>query len=352
MTRTIIAFLSLAIAVASVAQQPRVSDTQFKTEPVEQNLAATIELARHANDRLWVGYEVEALPGAHLTTCSDGVDSSQSDDDCCGEYRLEDERGMHSSNRNGQASQNVYILLRFDKGEPVKIRVVAAGCHLNAGGVNFDWITGAKPEESITYLAGLVSQPSQQSRTVEGALMAIGFHAAPEATGALEQIASSSSSEHTREQAAFWLGVERGHDGFVALKTLENKSADDPRFREKLAFDFSQNSDPGAEDELLHMAKFDSEAKVRGQALFWIAQKAGKRATGALNDAIQNDPETDVKKKAVFALSQLPKDEGIPQLIHVADTNSNLAIRKEAFFWLGQSQDPRALAYLEQVLKK
>jgi HEAT repeat protein len=89
-----------------------------------------------------------------------------------------------------------------------------------------------------------------------------------------------------------------------------------------------------------------------GKALFWIAQKAGKRATGALTDAIQNDPETDLKKKAVFALSQLPKDEGIPQLIHVADTNSNLTVRKEAFFWLGESQDPRALAYLKQVLKR
>jgi len=41
----------------------------------------------------------------------------------------------------------------------------------------------------------------------------------------------------------------------------------------------------------------------------------------------------------------------VPQLIHVADTNTNLTVRKEAFFWLGQSQDPRALAYLEQVLK-
>ena len=168
----------------------------------------------------------------------------------------------------------------------------------------------------------------------------------------LEQIASSSKSEHMREQAAFWLGVQRGHEGFVALKSLESKSMDDARFREKLTFDFSQNPDPGAEDELLHMAKFDSDSKVRGQALFWVAQKAGKRATGALTDAIQNDPETDVKKKAVFALSQLPKDESIPQLIRVADTNSNLTVRKEAFFWLGQSQDPRALNYLEQVLKR
>jgi HEAT repeat protein len=345
------AFLALAFTAALPAQQPKVSNAQFKTEPVEQNLASTVNRASHSNDQLWLGYELAALPGTHLTTCSDWSDASQSDNDCCGEYRLEDERGVHSSS-NGQASPNVYILLRFDKAELVKVRAIASGCHLNAGGVNFDWVTGVKPEESIAFLAGLTNHGSDHNRVVEGALMAISFHAAPEATHVLEQIASSSESEHTREQAAFWLGVQRGHDGFVALKSLENKSTDDARFREKLTFDFSQNSDPAAEDQLLHMAKFDSDSRVRGQALFWIAQKAGKRATGALTDAIQNDPETDVKKKAVFALSQLPKDESIQQLIHVADTNSNLVVRKEAFFWLGQSQDPRALAYLEQVLKK
>jgi hypothetical protein len=348
---SITACLILAFAAASPAQQPKVSDTQFKTEPVEQNLAATIDRVRQSNDQLWIGYEVQALAGTHLTTCSDWSDSAENGEDCCGEYRLEDERGMHSSS-NGHTSQNVDVLLRYDKGDAVKVRAVAAGCRLNAGGVNFDWITGVKPEESVAFLAGLVNKTPEHSRTVEGALAAISFHAAPEATRSLEQIASSSASEHTREQAAFWLGVQRGHDGFVALKSLENKSSEDARFREKLTFDFSQNSDPGAEDELLHMAKFDADGKVRGQALFWIAQKAGKRATGALTDAIQNDPETDVKKKAVFALSQLPKDESVPQLIRVADTNSNLTIRKEAFFWLGQSQDPRALAYLEQVLKR
>ena len=258
---------------------------------------------------------------------------------------------MHNSS-SGQAPQNVYILFRFENGDVVKVRSVPAGCHLNSGSISFDWITGVKPEESIAFLATLVNRASDHSSPFEGALAAISFHAAPEATRSLEQIASSSKSQHAREQAAFWLGVQRGHDGFVALKSLESKSDDDAQFREKLTFDFSQNSDPGAEDELLHMAKFDSEARVRGQALFWIAQKAGKRATAAITDAIQNDPETNVKKKAVFALSQLPKDEGVPQLIHVADTNSNLAIRKEAFFWLGQSQDPRALAYLEQILKK
>jgi hypothetical protein len=350
MKGSITAFLLFAFAAALPAQQPKVSDTQFKAEPVEQNLSATVDRVRHSNDQIWLGYEIPALPGTQLSTCSNWSDFSQTEDGCCGEFRLEDEHGTQRSS-NGQTTQSVYVLLRFDKWDLVKIKSVAAGCHLNAGGVNFDWITGVKAEESIAFLADLVNQATEPSKAVEGALLAISFHAAPEATRPLEQIASSSASEHTRGQAAFWLGVQRGHDGFMALKSLENKSTD-ARFREKLTFDFSQNSDPGAEDELIRLAKFDPDAKVRGQALFWIAHKAGKRATEALTDAIQNDPETDVKKRAVFALSQLPKDESIPQLIRVADTNSNLAVRKEAFFWLGQSQDPRALAYFEQVLKR
>ena len=344
------ASIILLAASAAPAQQPKVSDTQFRVEGAGQNLASTIDRVRRSNDRLWVGYEVPALPGLHLSTCSGWSDSTQSDDGCCGEFALEDERGTHSNN-NGPAQQNVYILLRYEKGDLVKVRTVGAGCRLNAGGVDFAWLTEAKPDESILFLVGLVNQPSPASKTLEGALLAISLHASPEATRALEQIASSTASRHTREQAAFWLGVQRGHDGFLALKRLEDKSTE-PEFREKLAFDFSQNSDPAAQDELIHMAKFDPEAKVRGQALFWIAQKAGKRASAALTDAIQNDPETDVKKRAVFALSQLPKDDSVPQLIHVADTNTNPAVRKEAFFWLGQSQDPRALAFLEQVLKK
>jgi HEAT repeat protein len=84
--------------------------------------------------------------------------------------------------------------------------------------------------------------------------------------------------------------------------------------------------------------------------LFWLAQKAGKKAEATITEAIEKDPETEVKKRAVFALSQLPKDEGVPLLIQVARTNSNGAVRKQAMFWLGQSHDLRALAFFEEVL--
>ena len=104
-------------------------------------------------------------------------------------------------------------------------------------------------------------------------------------------------------------------------------------------------------NELLSIARDGSTASVKGNALFWLAQRAGARAVGTITAAIENDPDTAVKKKAVFALSQLPRDQGVPLLIQQARTNKNPAVRKQAMFWLGQSKDPRALKFFEEILK-
>ena len=105
-----------------------------------------------------------------------------------------------------------------------------------------------------------------------------------------------------------------------------------------------------AETALIRLARESQTGHRRGEALFWLAQRASEKAVGAISEAIENDPDTGVKKQAVFALSQLPKDEGVPKLIDVARSNHNPAVRKQAFFWLGQSSDPRAFHFLEETL--
>jgi HEAT repeat protein len=98
------------------------------------------------------------------------------------------------------------------------------------------------------------------------------------------------------------------------------------------------------------MACKDSSPRVRSQAVFYWSVAAG-RAVGAIRDAINDDPETEVKKKAVFALSQLPREKRSCSL-GVARTNRNPVVRKQAIFWLGQSNDARALAFIEEILLK
>jgi hypothetical protein len=107
---------------------------------------------------------------------------------------------------------------------------------------------------------------------------------------------------------------------------------------------------PQATDRLIAIARGNHTADVRGTAVFWLAQRAGDKAAGAISDAL-DDPDTEVKKKAVFALSQLPKNEGVPKLMEVARTNTNPEVRRQAMFWLGQSRDPRAIAFFEEILK-
>jgi HEAT repeats len=114
----------------------------------------------------------------------------------------------------------------------------------------------------------------------------------------------------------------------------------------------AMHGEPAAVDRLIDSARHGATTHTRGQALFWLSQRAGQKAVGAISDVVEKDPDTDVRKRAVFALSQLPDGEGVPKLIDVARRHSNKAVQKQAFFWLGQSKDRRALAFFADVLTK
>ena len=105
---------------------------------------------------------------------------------------------------------------------------------------------------------------------------------------------------------------------------------------------------------LVRLAKNDAVPReIRRSAVFWLGQAAGSAATASL-DSLVGDARGDrqIREAAVFALSQRPKDEGVPALIRVAQTDRDPDIRRKAMFWLGQSDDPRALALFENILTK
>jgi HEAT repeat protein len=58
-----------------------------------------------------------------------------------------------------------------------------------------------------------------------------------------------------------------------------------------------------------------------------------------------------VKRKLVFALAQTGKKRALQKLMDIAKRDSSLQARKEAIFWLGQSNDPEAAKFLEEILK-
>jgi hypothetical protein len=104
---------------------------------------------------------------------------------------------------------------------------------------------------------------------------------------------------------------------------------------------------------LLGIARKPSvSSEVRRAAIFWLGQAAGAKAAQSL-DSIAGDQDGDraIRKQAVFALSQRRDNEGVPALLRIARSNSDPEVRKTALFWLGQSEDPRALTLFEEILR-
>ena len=338
----------LGVSTLAMAQQPKIINAQFHTESAGAGLSPVVSRLQHSSGPLWFGYEVATTPGSRFSACSDGRHSAN-DDGCCGVYRLEEsDNSWRSGDQDQKPQTTIDILVRIDHEAIDKIRFVGSGCQIDAGGLSFTWLTDVNADDSITWLSSLVN--SDQRHITDEAICAMAMHASAKATFVLEGFASSSNPLWLREKAAFWLGAGRGHDGYLALKKLA--SDPDPEFRKKLSFDLFVSHDSAAIDDLIAMAKSDTDTGVREQAIFWVGQKAGAKAIAMLKDTVVNDPEVAVKKKAVFAISQLPKDEAVPELLHVAQTNADPAVRKDAMFWLGQTHDPRALAYFEQILER
>jgi hypothetical protein len=190
-----------------------------------------------------------------------------------------------------EPAREVLVLVRLEAGTIVRLRTATPDCDIDAGGVPVVWLDGVKPDDSVAWLTSLIN-------TIP---------------------ASGERFDRVVKPAVVALAM---HDGAPATRSL------------------------------VAIARNHAVSRLRSDALFWLGQRAGDEAASTIAEAIDRDPDTDVKKRAVFALSQLPKDDGVPKLIGVARNNKNAAVRKQAMFWLGQSNDPRALTFFEEVLLK
>ena len=148
------------------------------------------------------------------------------------------------------------------------------------------------------------------------------------------------------------LGTVSTKDAATYLLALALK--DESRASEKAIFPAVLADSVTIWPDLLKVAKADNVSrKVKRSAVFWLGQAAGDAATRGLTDLVDDGgADREVRETAVFALSQRPRDEGVPALIRIARQNKDPDLRRKAIFWLGQSDDPRALSLFEELLTR
>jgi hypothetical protein len=286
------AALPLLCPAFALAQTPNVTNGRVIQQAAPGGVAAAVKtIAGAQTEPVWIGYTAAARPGEHSMCCGEnGYWGSCGLEPRNGTTIVDGSRSVTPGTAKLEGEQAVMILLRVQDKTVQKVRMFSPDCQLDAGGRAIYWLGDVNGADSIAFLSSFMSDASPA-------------------------------------------GTRNDRLSNSALAAI------------------AMHGDPSALPALLTFARKDPSTKVRGEALFWLAQRAGEKAAGEITAAIEQDPDTDVKRRAVFALSQLPKDEGVPLLIQTARTNKNPAVRKQAMFWLGQSKDPRALAFFEEILR-
>ena len=348
--------LALAAIVGILPlQQPQV--TNGTVVPVTTTIERAVAAAAAEAEPSWVAWNAPAVNGRSQSCCW----YSNNDDrwyGCGLEPRAAGAPEVKPPQPAGpvrlEGGTTLLVMARVSGGRVERVRSFSDDCPLDAGGRTIRLVENVAPEAGVRFLSGLIASQSSgdgRSNIHNNALSAIGGTAGPAADAALDTLAGDAQPAKLRKQAIFWIGQSRGVAGFAKLRAmLDREPAGD--VRRSIIQAISRSTAPDAVPALLAIAKNDPDPSTRGEALFWLAQTAGKSVARDISAAAANDPDTKVQERAVLALSQLPKDEGVPLLIGIARTHTNAKVRERAMFWLGQSKDPRAVKFFEEILSK
>ncbi len=293
----------------------------------------------------WLAFSMPVIEGTRSPCCWQGNWTSERELGCS----LQTEHQSYGTRHDSPLAQDVIAYARVSDGNVRAVRIVGRDCPVDGGGAQVTWIGATNDTASLGWL-DRVARSSQHDAS-DSALYATALHASPEATKQLQDLAADDNSELS-EEAVFWLGEARGISGYRALDALLDEL---PRgdTRQQINFALAQNDSSEAFARLVDISRKDADPEQRGNALFWLAEEYPDQAADLLLDALAVEQDDEVLEQAVFAVSQLPGSQGTRILLDLAqDPEQPREIRRQAMFWLANSDDAEALAALEELLTR
>lgn len=183
------------------------------------------------------------------------------------------------------------------------------------------------------------------------ALFALSQSSSEESLTRLIEVAETHPQREVRKQAIFWLSQRHSDASIEALERIAEQS-DDIEIQKQVLFAYSQLPGNDAVHRLIRVAVRHPEREMREQAIFWLGQRGGEEVVEIFEEILADkSAHPDVQKKVVFSYSQMPHDQALPRLIEIARSHDNVEVRKQAIFWLGQTNDPRAREALLDIVK-
>jgi HEAT repeat protein len=211
------------------------------------------------------------------------------------------------------------------------------------------WLSQVGTERAVGALDSIL-RFSKDTEIQDKAVFALSQHDSPRAQQALRTFAERREvPEAIREKAIFWLGQRRVQANAEFLRSLYSK-LESRELKKRVLFSLSQTGGEENGRWLLGVARDTTQGiEMRKQALFWAGQGGVSIAELTRLYGTVNDQE--MREQLIFVYSQRNEPAALDKLIDIAKADTSPKLRKRALFWLGQSDDPRAVELLEEMLR-
>jgi hypothetical protein len=343
-------------ALAAQSPAPNVQNGRVDNRPAT-SIDAALRAAGVSSEPAWIGWR-EPMVDGDRHVCSTWSDGDTTVRGIVLEPRPFSDGRPRVAPSTGpaqlEAGTSVIVLLRVIDGHVERLRTISDDCPIDANGRAITWLAGVDAPESLRYL-GALTQPatltSEARRQAQSAITAIAQHRDTGADAWLDRLMASGADTDLRDNAARALAAYRGHHGF---EQVSRAIAGEPnaQARQRLVSALRQSSDPAAAQTLLTLAQTDANEHVRAEAILSYAVLAGAPGIPRVIDLATKDASADVQRRAIGGVARLPADVAVPALLAVARGNTAFAMRKEAVAALSRADDPRATAYLEEIVAR
>jgi len=112
------------------------------------------------------------------------------------------------------------------------------------------------------------------------------------------------------------------------------------------------HADPAADAALIALSGPPTEMNLREDAIFWLGQARGERGYRELAAMAERESDRRVLEKVAFSLSQSPVAAAGATLERMALGHRDPKVREEAIFWLGQRGGVGIAAKLQRVAQE
>ena len=329
--------------------------------------------------RFWVGYQFEARPGVAIDF--EVVDSNG------GVYFSMD--GTSITVDSGYETRELGFFLLFDTQRDLFTRAEVYNLRRTHEFSSYPvyWAGRAGNEESLNYLRSFIDSAAPEiNRLADRATFAIALHDDARVESILTDMIRRPISEPVRSRAIYWLGFtpeSQSKNTLLAEIVRNQQESGDARQQAMSALAMSRaaatlpllenlfetmtarelkrralsgiarnDNRDGASTYLIRIAETETELELRKSAISSLGRIVGEKSLGALTNTLDSSPETEIQKQAVIAIGRRPKDEAIPILIRTARSHPKMQVRKVAIQVLGRIGDERAVAFFRELLGK